>query len=65
MPKSWQTATGCKVECADGPLQGQWFRQPEPKDQSLPFQGGITYDLRRNHPGYKYEWCYVLRKATT
>ena len=68
MPKTWATAHGMKIELVGGTHPGQWLRMPEPYENVIPMPDGTVFDLTKNHPGYKYEWCYVLRptrEATT
>lgn len=63
MPKSWQMASGCKIEMLGGYCGriGQWLRMPTDHfDQVVRMPNGETYRLVRNYPGYKYEWVYVL-----
>ena len=64
LPKTWHSKNGWKVVLLGGSCPGQWLRMGElPFPASVPMVDGSTFDLRHNHPSYKYEWYYVKRKA--
>jgi hypothetical protein len=55
---------GDLIEVLDGRTPIHLLRIPKPYDQSFPMGDGI-YDLVQNHPGHKYEWCYVRRQEAS